>query len=325
MPKKLTIEYVKAAIESFNGHKLLSEVYVGCASKLEIMPPCGHLFWMSWKHFNEGHRCPECAHIKSNLAKTLNFEYVKAAIESFDGYKLLSEVYVGCASKLEIMSPCGHVFWMSWDNFKQGERCPKCAGNLKLLIEDIKAAIESFDGHKLLSEVYVGCASKLEIMSPCGHVFWMSWDNFKQGGRCPECALKNNRGENHYNWNPNKTDEEREQGRNYPEKKKWVKAILKRDDHTCQSCNIRGGTLNAHHIAGWSTHKSERFNVDNGVTLCQPCHDSYHYDFNPSVIDHDSFYHWMVLYSVIKPENWLWTVQYPKSMNGWLKAFKRVS
>ena len=264
MPKKLTIEYVKAAIESFNGHKLLSEEYIGCDSKLEIMPPCGHLFWMSWKHFNEGHRCPECAHIKSNLAKTLNFEYVKAAIESFDG-------------------------------------------------------------HKLLSEVYVGCASKLEIMSPCGHVFWMSWDNFKQGGRCPECALKNNRGENHYNWNPNKTDEEREQGRNYPEKKKWVKAILKRDDHTCQSCNIRGGTLNAHHIAGWSTHKSERFNVDNGVTLCQPCHDSYHYDFNPSVIDHDSFYHWMVLYSVIKPENWLWTVQYPKSMNGWLKAFKRVS
>jgi len=182
---------------------------------------------------------------------------------------------------------------------------------------------------KLLS-LYVNAHVKndLECLI-CDHLWKTTYNNFhSQNQGCPECYRLSNRGENHYRWNYELTKEDRENHRNrsyIPGYYQWVKAVYDRDNHTCQSCNVRGGTLNAHHIAGWSTHKSERLNVDNGVTLCETCHDSYHYEFKPYMVDHHSFYHWMVLYSVIKPENRLWTVQYPKSMNGWLKAFKRVS
>lgn len=54
--------------------------------------------------------------------------------------------------------------------------------------------------------------------------------------------------------------------------KAWRMAVFRRDDFTCQSCNRRGGTLNAHHIKPWSTHKDLRYEISNGQTLCVSCH-----------------------------------------------------
>ena len=52
----------------------------------------------------------------------------------------------------------------------------------------------------------------------------------------------------------------------------WRKAVFERDDYTCHFCKVRGGTLNAHHILPFSTHPKQRLNIDNGITLCEPCH-----------------------------------------------------
>lgn len=68
--------------------------------------------------------------------------------------------------------------------------------------------------------------------------------------------------------------------------KNWRTAIYKRDDYTCQQCGVRGGKLNADHKTPFSVllrrHKiktimeaaacSELWNLDNGKTLCVPCH-----------------------------------------------------
>ncbi len=53
---------------------------------------------------------------------------------------------------------------------------------------------------------------------------------------------------------------------------KWRKAIYKRDDYTCQKCNQRGGKLNADHIKSFAQYPNLRFELDNGRTLCVPCH-----------------------------------------------------
>jgi len=54
----------------------------------------------------------------------------------------------------------------------------------------------------------------------------------------------------------------------------WRKQVFERDDFTCQLCNERGGKLAAHHIKPFAKHEELRLQVENGITLCWPCHAS---------------------------------------------------
>ena len=84
-------------------------------------------------------------------------------------------------------------------------------------------------------------------------------------------------GEKNPNWNPNLTEEDRLHSRKYPEYEKWRKEVYERDNYTCQKCKSkRGGDLVAHHINGYHWDKDSRIEVDNGATLCEPCHKEFH-------------------------------------------------
>lgn len=52
----------------------------------------------------------------------------------------------------------------------------------------------------------------------------------------------------------------------------WRTAVFERDDYTCQHCGVHGGYLEADHIQSFAAHPDLRFSVENGRTLCQPCH-----------------------------------------------------
>lgn len=58
--------------------------------------------------------------------------------------------------------------------------------------------------------------------------------------------------------------------------KKWRKDVFVRDDYTCKKCGLKGGRLNAHHIKEWAEFPELRFDIDNGITLCEPCHYATH-------------------------------------------------
>jgi hypothetical protein len=49
-------------------------------------------------------------------------------------------------------------------------------------------------------------------------------------------------------------------------------AVFERDGFTCQECGATKIFLNADHIKPWATHPDLRYDVDNGRTLCVPCH-----------------------------------------------------
>lgn len=54
--------------------------------------------------------------------------------------------------------------------------------------------------------------------------------------------------------------------------RRWRTAVFERDDFTCQRCGQRGGRLEANHIKEFATHPDLRLDIDNGETLCRPCH-----------------------------------------------------
>ena len=63
---------------------------------------------------------------------------------------------------------------------------------------------------------------------------------------------------------------------NDPVYKEFRLKVLKRDKFTCQMCkkNGKGCRLNVHHIIKCSSAASLRFDIDNGITLCNYCHKS---------------------------------------------------
>lgn len=87
-------------------------------------------------------------------------------------------------------------------------------------------------------------------------------------------------GENHHNYNPNLTQEDREnmrcqEGYNY-----WVKGVKIKANKTCDCCGFHTddfGELCSHHLDGYNWCKEHRLDPTNGVCLCESCHKEFHY------------------------------------------------
>jgi len=56
----------------------------------------------------------------------------------------------------------------------------------------------------------------------------------------------------------------------------WAKKVKKRDDFICQICGATNTYLNSHHCNSWDTFENQRFDIDNGITLCRECHENFH-------------------------------------------------
>lgn len=44
----------------------------------------------------------------------------------------------------------------------------------------------------------------------------------------------------------------------------------------CKVCSKKKSPFNAHHLNGYHWYEKGRFDIDNGVTLCQECHKDFH-------------------------------------------------
>lgn len=70
---------------------------------------------------------------------------------------------------------------------------------------------------------------------------------------------------------------ERRGQRHSAQYKRWRFDVFLRDKFTCQNCgDAKGGNLRAHHIKPFAECPELRFVVDNGITLCDICHNAKH-------------------------------------------------
>lgn len=92
--------------------------------------------------------------------------------------------------------------------------------------------------------------------------------------RCSSCLAKFHTGERHHNWIQDRTklkDDSKERWGQLH--KEWSKNVKNRDGWKCKiSDGDCSGRLESHHILGWSEHPNLRYEINNGITLCQAHH-----------------------------------------------------
>jgi hypothetical protein len=275
--RRLTHEFVSGVFKE-NGCLLLDE-YENARTPMRYRCTCGNEDRIRYDDFRTGKRCKVCKHRKIGDSKRLSYDYVRDYLKEYD-YELLSESYLGRGEKIKYRCPEGHVNSIEFHSFKAGHRCRDCAIDKRreMYKHDIEYIRKVFrdNGCELLSKEYVNFDEKLKFRCSCGGEGETTFGAFRKGVRCG-CGYKS--GPENPKWNPNITDEERIQRRQYPEYREWRTAVYERDSYTCQKCKRSGGRLNAHHIVGYAQNRELRTDLSNGITLCKGCHKKFHSRF----------------------------------------------
>jgi len=82
--------------------------------------------------------------------------------------------------------------------------------------------------------------------------------------------LKGLTGEKHPSWIKDRTKLAKKQERNDPAYREWRKNVWVRDKYKCKIGNLDcTGKIQAHHILPWRDFPELRYEVNNGITLCQ--------------------------------------------------------
>lgn len=82
-----------------------------------------------------------------------------------------------------------------------------------------------------------------------------------------------NKGENHPNWKGGISKEnDRRDSNDY---KNWRQQVYQRDNYKCIKCGSKE-KINAHHLYSWKYYPNLRYEVSNGITLCEKCHIELH-------------------------------------------------
>jgi hypothetical protein len=99
--------------------------------------------------------------------------------------------------------------------------------------------------------------------------------------RCKGCSSKYYRGEKHHSWLPAEQRKvtESEQIRQSAQYAEWRIAVWSRDKNLCKVCNTRQKVMVAHHLDGFNLFPDKRFDVNNGVTLCDKHHIAFHTNY----------------------------------------------
>jgi len=66
-----------------------------------------------------------------------------------------------------------------------------------------------------------------------------------------------------------------EKDKDFPKRIKWAVSVKKRYKNTCQVCGKKD-LIEAHHILPWKSFVDNRLDLENGIAVCENCHNIIH-------------------------------------------------
>lgn len=280
--KWTTKMYVAYVNENHPDFEVRGEYENNNTNVLMFHKKCGREFSARPGNFKTRGTCSLCNGFFKKSTKQFKEE---VSLLVSDEYRVLGD-YVNARTEIKMRhNVCLYEYYVTPDHFlNAGTRCPNCFGNARKSTEQFATEVaDIFENEYIVLGEYSNNKVPLLMQhnsEKCQHKFMVSPDAFLRGSHCNKCGLKKRSGKLHYKFNPNLTDEER-QARDMQngEIRKWREKVYKRDDYTCQICHEKGGKLNAHHIYSWDKYEDKRFDVKNGVTLCESCHKKFHISY----------------------------------------------
>lgn len=94
------------------------------------------------------------------------------------------------------------------------------------------------------------------------------------GGANPMYGKSGLKGDKNPNWKGG-TSRIYKTGYYSTEYKDWRKSVFERDNYICQKCGFKKDCKNyvtAHHIKSFAKYPELRYDINNGITLCEDCH-----------------------------------------------------
>ena len=219
--------------------------------------------------------------VGSNQHKEYTIEDAKKVFAKH-GHNLLEEEYINVRAPMRFRCKCGNVSTMCLAVAKRGATCRKCAAvrgasKKKPTMDEVQRIFEE-RGCTLLSTKYIDAHKHLDYICHCGAEAKMTLANFRQGYDCHNCKRLAFKGVNNHNWNPELTDEERQElGRYEDSYGEWNQQVKRRDGFKCVVCgNSKSNNLCSHHLFSYAENVDKRTDVENGVCLCVDCHKEFH-------------------------------------------------
>lgn len=184
---KFEYEYVKNYFESRNCI-LLSKIYINCGSPLEYICHCGKKNTLSFTKFKQQKNgCKYCTKIAGYTHNEVAEYFLQYGCELLEQYKGVKENHSYRCS-------CGNISTITFDNFKNGERCKDCG--LKKLAEYFKHSLKYVqqyfydNGCVPLFDEYNNSKTPLKYQCSCGNISKISFSDFQVGKRCVKCGIK---------------------------------------------------------------------------------------------------------------------------------------
>lgn len=72
----------------------------------------------------------------------------------------------------------------------------------------------------------------------------------------------------------------------------WKRKVFGRDNHACQVCGSNH-RLRPHHLNSWNKYPKERFELENGLTLCEFHHEKFHLAYGKGDNTREQFIDWL--------------------------------